>query len=73
MAHIIFFQKMNVSKQEDVRQMEAKIAQLTKEMRKKDRTLQQLNSLLPWKQLSADSGQDNSEEICNLSEDEFIV
>ena len=67
---------MNITKQGDLREMEAKIAQLTKEMQKKDRTLQQLNSLLPWKQLSGDSGKDtdvNSEEICNLSEDEYIV
>ena len=54
--------------------MEAKIASLTKEMRKKDRTLKQMTALLPWKQ--GEGGKDadlNGPDIINLSEDEFIV
>lgn len=68
-------QKLSVPKEEELRKMEAKIAHLTKEMRKKDRTLKQLNALLPWKQ-DEDNDKNidtNSQEICNLSEDEFIV
>ena len=73
--YITVFQKLAVPKEEDLRLMEAKIASLTKEMRKKDRTLKQLNALLPWKQ-SGEGGKEadqNSNDICNLSEDEFIV
>lgn len=63
---------------EDFRRMEQKINELTTELRKKDRTLKQLNALLPWKLPSAKGsnspdGKEQEGFVCSLSEDEFIV
>jgi len=60
--------------------MEKRLNQLTNELQKKDRTIKQLNDMLPWKQQGkgGHSNTHNNKEggegyLCSLSDDEFIV
>ncbi|XP_052813200.1 uncharacterized protein LOC128240561 isoform X2 [Mya arenaria] len=62
--------------EDDFRQMEQRLTQLTMELQKKDRTIRQLNEMLPWKRESkGDHSETKGDDgyLCSLSEDEFIV
>ncbi|WAR10426.1 VLPF-like protein, partial [Mya arenaria] len=62
--------------EDDFRQMEQRLTQLTMELQKKDRTIRQLNEMLPWKRESkGDHSETKGDDgyLCSLSEDEFII
>ena len=70
-----FLQTSSLLNDEVLRKMEQKINELLTELRKKDRTLKQLNALLSWKQTDvAGSITDGKEQDqCSLSDEEYIV
>lgn len=74
---VFYFQHSTSPTDEDFRRMEQKINELATELRKKDRTLKQLNALLPWPLPASkgkiSDGKDDDAYVCSLSEDEFIV